>query len=146
MMDYMGDLVEQRADDEQPETEEPETPNGDEEEAQNGDEEEANDGGDENEVAENNEEDATNENEGEQEEKASSDDDVVTGPVAEQTKDEEDGPEAAVNEDGIYEESPKIDEIAATDESIIEHEERNDPSTGDSGVDDPAQDEEQVLS
>ncbi|XP_011872318.1 PREDICTED: uncharacterized protein LOC105564509 isoform X2 [Vollenhovia emeryi] len=135
MMDYMGDFVEQRADDEQQESEEAATPNGDE---QNGDEDEANDGGDENEDAGNNEEDATNENEGEQEEKASSDDDVVTGPVTEPTKDEEDGPEAAANEDGVYEESPKIEES-------VEHEERNEPSTGDSGVDDPAQDEEQVI-
>ncbi|XP_011690638.1 PREDICTED: uncharacterized protein LOC105451717 isoform X1 [Wasmannia auropunctata] len=144
IMDYMGDLVEQRADDEQ-ENEEAETPNGDEEEAQNGDE--ADDGGDENEAAENNEEEATNENEEEQEqeEKASSDDDVVTGPVAETPKDEEDGPEAAVNEDGIYEESPKIEEIDANDETTVEHEERNEPSTGDSGVDDPAQDEEQQV-
>ncbi|XP_077256782.1 uncharacterized protein LOC143894423 isoform X2 [Temnothorax americanus] len=154
MMDYlMGDLVEQKVDDEQQENEEAETPNGDEEEAQNvdeekaqnGDEDEANDGGDENEVAENNEDNATNENEGEQEEKASSDDDVVTGPVAEPTKDEEDGPEAAVNEDGIYEEVPKIEETAADNETAIEHDERNEPSTGDSGVDDPTQDEEQVI-
>ncbi|XP_077256787.1 uncharacterized protein LOC143894423 isoform X6 [Temnothorax americanus] len=154
MMDYlMGDLVEQKVDDEQQENEEAETPNGDEEEAQNvdeekaqnGDEDEANDGGDENEVAENNEDNATNENEGEQEEKASSDDDVVTGPVAEPTKDEEDGPEAAVNEDGIYEEVPKIEETAADNETAIEHDERNEPSTGDSGVDDPTQDEEQQV-
>ncbi|TGZ51226.1 Uncharacterized protein DBV15_03185 [Temnothorax longispinosus] len=152
MMDYlMGDLVEQKVDDEQQENEEAETPNGDEEEAQNvdeekaqnGDEDEANDGGDENEAAENNEDDATNE--GEQEEKASSDDDVVTGPVAEPTKDEEDGPEAAVNEDGIYEEVPKIEETAADNETAIEHDERNEPSTGDSGVDDPTQDEEQQV-
>ncbi|XP_071575413.1 uncharacterized protein [Temnothorax nylanderi] len=162
MMDYlMGDLVEQKVDDEQQENEEVETPNGDEEEAQNGDEEkaqngdeekaqngdedEANDGGDENEAAENNEDNATNENEGEQEEKASSDDDVVTGPVAEPTKDEEDGPEAAVNEDGIYEEVPKIEETATDNETAIEHDERNEPSTGDSGVDDPTQDEEQQV-
>ncbi|EGI64538.1 hypothetical protein G5I_07045 [Acromyrmex echinatior] len=129
--------------------EEQEAQNEEEEEAQNGEEEaqnedEANDGGDENEAeAENNEEDATNENEEEQEEKASSDDDVVTGPVAEPTKDEEDGPEAVHNEDSIYEESPKIEEIA--NDEIVEHEERNEPSTGDSGVDDPAQDEEQVI-
>ncbi|XP_024872709.1 uncharacterized protein LOC112455174 isoform X2 [Temnothorax curvispinosus] len=154
MMDYlMGDLVEQKVDDEQQENEEAETPNGDEEEAQNvdeekaqnGDEDEANDLGDENEAAENNEDNATNENEGEQEEKASSDDDVVTGPVAEPTKDEEDGPEAAVNEDGIYEEVPKIEETAADNETAIEHDERNEPSTGDSGVDDPTQDEEQQV-
>ncbi|KYN04239.1 Arginine kinase [Cyphomyrmex costatus] len=131
--------------------EEQEAENGEEEEAENGEEEEAqnedeaNDAGDENEAAEDNEEDATNENDEEQEEKASSDDDVVTGLVAEPTKDEEDGPEAVDNEDGIYEESPKIEEIAANDETIIEHEERNEPSTGDSGVDDPAQDEEQVI-
>ncbi|XP_077256790.1 uncharacterized protein LOC143894423 isoform X9 [Temnothorax americanus] len=144
---------EKKVDDEQQENEEAETPNGDEEEAQNvdeekaqnGDEDEANDGGDENEVAENNEDNATNENEGEQEEKASSDDDVVTGPVAEPTKDEEDGPEAAVNEDGIYEEVPKIEETAADNETAIEHDERNEPSTGDSGVDDPTQDEEQQV-
>ncbi|XP_011056027.1 PREDICTED: uncharacterized protein LOC105147016 isoform X3 [Acromyrmex echinatior] len=129
--------------------EEQEAQNEEEEEAQNGEEEaqnedEANDGGDENEAeAENNEEDATNENEEEQEEKASSDDDVVTGPVAEPTKDEEDGPEAVHNEDSIYEESPKIEEIA--NDEIVEHEERNEPSTGDSGVDDPAQDEEQQV-
>ncbi|XP_018393803.1 PREDICTED: uncharacterized protein LOC108772708 [Cyphomyrmex costatus] len=131
--------------------EEQEAENGEEEEAENGEEEEAqnedeaNDAGDENEAAEDNEEDATNENDEEQEEKASSDDDVVTGLVAEPTKDEEDGPEAVDNEDGIYEESPKIEEIAANDETIIEHEERNEPSTGDSGVDDPAQDEEQQV-
>ncbi|KAL6261560.1 hypothetical protein P5V15_006647 [Pogonomyrmex californicus] len=152
---------EKRADDEQ--QEEAETPNGDEEEAQNGDEDEANDGGDENEAAEDNEkqneEEATNENENAEEtneeeqkegeagaedpeEKASSDDDVVTGAVAEAI-DEEAGPEAAVNDDGIYEESPKIEETG--DEIIIDHEERNEPSTGDSGVDDPTQDEEQQV-
>lgn len=120
MVDYMGDLVEQRADDEQQENEEAETPNGDEDE-----------------TTENNEEQA-NENEEEQEEKASSDDDVVTGSIA---KDGEDGPEAVVDEDGIYEESPKIEETG--DETSVEHEERNDPN---SGVDDPTQDEEQVLS
>ncbi|XP_018338155.1 PREDICTED: uncharacterized protein LOC108746104 isoform X2 [Trachymyrmex septentrionalis] len=135
---------------EEAQNEEQEAQNGEEEEAQNGEEEEAqnedeaNDGGDENEgEAENNEENATNENEEEQEEKASSDDDVVTGPVAEPTKDEEDGPEAVDNEDGIYEESPKIEEIA--NDETVEHEERNEPSTGDSGVDDPAQDEEQQV-
>lgn len=131
MVDYMGDFVEQRADDEQQETEEPETPNGDEEEAQNGDEDEANDGEDEHEEAEeNHEEKEAIDHEGEM---ASSDDDVVTGLIEAV---EEDGPEAAVNEDGIYEECPKVDE----------QEERNEPSTGDSGVDDPTQDEEQVLS
>ena len=166
----MRDLVKQKGDDEQEEAETPngdeetenpngeeetqneeqEVQNGEEEEAENGEEEaqnedEANNGGDENEAeVENNEEDATNENEEEQEEKASSDDDVVTGLVAEPMKDEEDGPEAADNEDGIYEESPKIEEIA--NDETVEHEERNEPSTGDSGVDDPAQDEEQVLS
>ncbi|XP_018046486.1 PREDICTED: uncharacterized protein LOC108685980 isoform X1 [Atta colombica] len=168
----MKDSDEKKGDDEQ-ENEEAETPNGDEEaetpngdeetenpngeeetqneeqEVQNGEEEaqnedEANNGGDENEAeVENNEEDATNENEEEQEEKASSDDDVVTGSVAEPSKDEEDGPEAADNEDGIYEESPKIEEIA--NDETIKHEERNEPSTGDSGVDDPAQDEEQQV-
>nr|XP_012228520.1 PREDICTED: uncharacterized protein LOC105675719 isoform X3 [Linepithema humile] len=129
--------------------EEAETPNGDEEEAQN--EDEAN--GDEN-NEENNEEEATNENgeeeaaEGEEEadeEKASSDDDVVIGPVAEPTKDEEDEPEAAANEDEADEESPKLEEIAEGEETAVEQEERNEPSTGDSGVDDPAQDEEQVI-
>ncbi|XP_039309739.1 uncharacterized protein LOC105196161 isoform X2 [Solenopsis invicta] len=130
MVDYMGDFVEQRADDEQQETEEPETPNGDEEEAQNGDEDEANDGEDEHEEAEeNHEEKEAIDHEGEM---ASSDDDVVTGLIEAV---EEDGPEAAVNEDGIYEECPKVDE----------QEERNEPSTGDSGVDDPTQDEEQQV-
>lgn len=110
-----------------------ETPNGDEE-AQNGEDDEANDG---DETPVHNEERAEDEGnqeaEGDEtndaEEKASSDDDVVTGNVAEAEGDE------AGNEN---EESPKIEEI-------VKHEERNDPSTGDSGVDDPAQDEEQVL-
>ncbi|XP_020296962.1 uncharacterized protein LOC109861644 isoform X4 [Pseudomyrmex gracilis] len=160
-----------RADDEQ--HEEAETPNGDEDEAQHGEEDEAQHGdedeaehGDENEANdedENNEEhneEAANENEEQQEdteaaeeepkaddaeEKASSDDDVVTGPVAESMKDEEDGPEAVADEIGIDEESLKIEEIAADEETAIEHEERNETSTGDSGVEDPAQDEEQQV-
>ncbi|XP_028049890.2 uncharacterized protein LOC105835678 [Monomorium pharaonis] len=134
----MKDSNEKRTDDEQQENEEAETPNGEEiqneEEVQNADENEGtNEGGDENEAVENNEEETANENEEEQEEKASSDDDVVTGSVA---KDEEDGPETAVDEDDIYEASPKIEKT---------NEERNEPSTGDSGVDDPTQDEEQQV-
>ncbi|XP_050462784.1 uncharacterized protein LOC126857422 isoform X3 [Cataglyphis hispanica] len=156
---------------EEEEEEEAETPNGDEEEAQkenenetnneeeaetpNGDEEEAAQKENENET--NNEEEAANENaeetnEEEQqntaeeetkedEDKTSSDDDVVTGAVAEPTKDEEDGPEAAVNEDAVDEESPKIEEIAAGEETAVENEDRNEPSTGDSGVDE----EQQVI-
>ncbi|XP_072763022.1 uncharacterized protein [Anoplolepis gracilipes] len=148
--DYMGDLVEQikNADDEQQEEEQAETPNGDEEEAAN---ENADENENENEnEANNEEEEAANENAEEtneeeqnaEEEKASSDDDVVTGPVAEPTKDEEEeeGPEAAVNEDGVDEESPKIEEIAV-EETVVEHEDRNEPSTGDSGVDE----EQQVI-
>ncbi|XP_025264040.1 uncharacterized protein LOC105255266 isoform X2 [Camponotus floridanus] len=159
-----------RADDEQQEEEvEAETPNGDEEEAQNEneaneeeeaaneDEEAANEdeeAANEDEEAANEDEEAANEDEEEaneeeqqnteeetkDEEKASSDDDVVIGPVAE-SKNEEDGPEAAVNEDGIDEESPKIEEIAVSEETMVEHEDRNEPSTGDSGVDE----EQQVI-
>ncbi|XP_029157035.1 uncharacterized protein LOC114929616 isoform X1 [Nylanderia fulva] len=126
-----------KADDEQQEEEkeEPETPNGDEKEEENENEDEANNE-EENPEEMNEEEQQTAEEETkEDEEKASSDDDVVIGPVAEPTKDEEDGPEAADIEIGIDEESPKIEEIA------VEHEDRNEPSTGDSGVDE----EQQVI-
>ncbi|CAL1680426.1 unnamed protein product [Lasius platythorax] len=133
-----------RADDEQQE-EEVETPN-DEKEGQNENEDEANNeekGADEN-AEETNEEEQQNtaeEETKEDEEKASSDDDVVTGSVAEPTKDEEDGPEAAINENGVDEESPKIEEIAVSEEIVVEHEDRNEASTGDSGVDE----EQQVI-
>ncbi|KAM0726055.1 Dynein heavy chain-like protein 2 [Formica fusca] len=165
MKDVLNEKI-KRADEEQQEEEEVETPNGDEEEVEtpNGDEEEVETpNGDEEEAQnekeneEHNEEEAANENAEEtneeeqqntaeeetkedEEEKASSDDDVVTGAVAEPTKDEEDGPEAAVNEDAVDEESPKIEEIAVSEETAVEHEDRNEPSTGDSGVD-----EEQVI-
>ncbi|XP_029669389.1 uncharacterized protein LOC115239162 [Formica exsecta] len=156
MKDVSNEKI-KRADEEQQEEEEVEIPNGDEEEVEtpNGDEEEAQN---EKENEENNEEEAANENAEEtneeeqqntaeeetkedEEEKASSDDDVVTGAVAEPTKDEEDGPEAAVNEDAVDEESPKIEEIAVSEETAVEHEDRNEPSTGDSGVDE----EQQVI-
>ncbi|XP_070169164.1 uncharacterized protein [Polyergus mexicanus] len=151
MKDYMGDLVEQikRADEEQQEEEEEEveTPNGDEEEAQTEKENEENneeEAADEN-AEETNEEEQRNtaeeETKEDEEEKASSDDDVVTGAVAESTKDEEDEPEVAVNENAVDEESPKIEEIAASEETAVEHEDRNEPSTGDSGVDE----EQQVI-
>lgn len=144
MKNYMGCLVKQIKNEEEEETP-TETPNGDDEGTPNGNEDEAN------------EEEATNEEETEDaqetqedetqvddaEEKASSDDDVVTGHIAE--KDEEDGPKTVANEDGgVDEDSPKIEETATSNEETA-FEERNETSTGDSGVDE-AHDEEQVLS
>ncbi|XP_076180840.1 uncharacterized protein LOC143153464 isoform X2 [Ptiloglossa arizonensis] len=94
-------------------------------------------------------------------EERSSDDDVVTGaPIQEaeetatdhendeqkesseteaENKDEEETPKSADTTDAAETED------AEHEEKNKEHEERNEPSTGDSGVDDPGNDEDQVI-
>ncbi|CAL7950364.1 unnamed protein product [Xylocopa violacea] len=112
---------------------------------------------------ENNDGEAEEEAKAEDTEERSSDDDVVTGTAkqeteesanpeddAEKTKveepeDEHDGEETK-EEPENPEEATKTEEVTEQEEEgKVEQEERNEPSTGDSGVDDPGNDEDQVI-
>ncbi|XP_076643391.1 uncharacterized protein LOC143353732 [Halictus rubicundus] len=101
------------------------------------------------ETEENNEEQPEEETANHEEaEEKSSDDDVVTGvpaEEAEEAKEEENAePEAEEEETKVDDADAKPEDAEQEDENK-EQEERNEPSTGDSGVDDPANDEDQVI-
>ncbi|OAD60251.1 hypothetical protein WN48_06100, partial [Eufriesea mexicana] len=117
-------------------------------------EEDAKESNDAEDAPENNEE--TEEAKVEDAEERSSDDDVVTGPAipgAEENPDPENEEEKAEEAEGKSEEDKeeqvdadeaKEEEAAEQDEeNKAEQEERNEPSTGDSGVDDPGNEEDQ---
>ncbi|XP_034178456.2 uncharacterized protein LOC117603414 isoform X2 [Osmia lignaria lignaria] len=112
------------------------------------------------ETAEKDDEQTVEETKAEDTEERSSDDDVVTGTMAQETEEEEANPEKEEAEAEKSEEeneteekneskSPdpiKADEVVQQEEeNKVEQEERNEPSTGDSGVDDPGNDEDQVI-
>ncbi|XP_076758850.1 uncharacterized protein LOC143428077 isoform X3 [Xylocopa sonorina] len=112
---------------------------------------------------ENNDEEAEEETKPEDTEERSSDDDVVTGTPKQETEEsanpedeaEETKAEEPENENDAEEtkEDPKNTEEATKTEEVAEQEEegkaeqeeRNEPSTGDSGVDDPGNDEDQQV-
>nr|XP_034178460.1 uncharacterized protein LOC117603414 isoform X6 [Osmia lignaria] len=112
------------------------------------------------ETAEKDDEQTVEETKAEDTEERSSDDDVVTGTMAQETEEEEANPEKEEAEAEKSEEeneteekneskSPdpiKADEVVQQEEeNKVEQEERNEPSTGDSGVDDPGNDEDQQV-
>ncbi|KOC65528.1 Dynein heavy chain-like protein [Habropoda laboriosa] len=125
------------------------------------------------ESAEDKEEETAHEAEPEETEERTSDDDVVTGTEAREaeehpkseTEDEEEKPEEEEGENKPEEEENEGEEEGKKEaehteetteekeaaehheeENKVEQEERNEPSTGDSGVDDPGNDEDQVQS
>ncbi|XP_015185824.1 PREDICTED: uncharacterized protein LOC107071377 isoform X3 [Polistes dominula] len=83
----------------------------------------------------------------EETEEKSSDDDVITGAKdEEETKEETMENEAEEQQPQETEESEIVEgEITNNEPILTDHEERNDPSTGDSGVDDPTNEEDQVI-
>ncbi|KAI4481677.1 hypothetical protein M0804_009198 [Polistes exclamans] len=80
----------------------------------------------------------------EETEEKSSDDDVITGAKDEEETREE-TTENEVEEQPEETEESEIVEGTNNEPILTDHEERNDPSTGDSGVDDPTNEEDQVI-
>ncbi|XP_043487938.1 LOW QUALITY PROTEIN: uncharacterized protein LOC122514888 [Polistes fuscatus] len=82
----------------------------------------------------------------EETEEKSSDDDVITGAKEEEeTREEETMENEAEEQPQETEEESEIVEGTNNEPILTDQEERNDPSTGDSGVDDPTNEEDQVI-